>query len=242
MRMKQRTLLTYMVLVNLLLIALLAAIVIREGYAGKIVAVVTGRQTPFTQSVHYRRAVQMQRQPVSQAMAGSDVLIAFTGDSIIESWLTSARVPRSMNLGISGDTIAGLVARADPEVIDHIPAWYIGIGVNDALKGRSMEAIAASVARLAASYGRAQTLYWSAVLPVAGDRWNDEKEAFRRSLNAHIRKACLEMENCTFLDVPEGYTENFPAWSSDGVHPNAEGYLALTRQICRHVTCSPERP
>ena len=182
------------------------------------------------------------RRQIAQALASSDVRIAFIGDSIVEGWLTSAVVARSINLGIGRDTIPGMMARTDPQLIQHVPTWYIGIGINDAIRDRDPALIPELVEQISSAYGAADSLIWRAALPVAGDGWDADREAFRRQLNTQSQAACDQLPNCTFLETPEGYVENVAAWTSDGLHPNAEGYRALTDQLCQVITCLTDGP
>lgn len=237
--MKKRAGCKVSVLVNMVLVAVVMVIATHEGYWGKFTRALTGAAAPAALSGHYARTVAAHRIRLAQAMDGPETRVAFIGDSTVEMWLASARVPNSINLGISGDTMAGVLARADARAIAHIPVWYLGIGVNDAIRGTDPALIPDYVAELAETFGQADTLYWRAVLPVAGDRWDDRKEVFRTALNSRIREACARMQTCVFLDAPEDYVQNFPDWSSDGIHPNVDGYRALTRQLCRHIACQP---
>lgn len=230
------------VLLNLLLVAAVVAIAMKEGYWSKAFGPAAATRVPVTETLRYRQMVGVHQRLISQAMAGSEVRVAFIGDSIIQGWLTSAMVPQSINLGIGGDTIPGLLARTNPGAIDRIPVWVLSIGANDARRGRQVDTIPDYVARLAASYGGAERLFWRAVLPVERDDWDAEMETFRTSLNTHSREACAEMENCTYLDAPRDYAENIAARSTDGLHPNVDGYRALTQQICAHLVCAPEGP
>lgn len=228
------------ILLNALLLAAVTVIATHEGYWGKVIGRITGTPVRLEGTRHYARAIDLQQKHLAQALARPDMQVAFTGDSIIEQWLPGSVVPNSINLGISGDTLARLAERADIAAIEHIPVWYVGIGINDALRDADVRKIPEEVATLAAIYGRAGTLYWHAVLPVERDDWGEPNEEFRTALNARARETCKQMDNCVFLDTPDGYARNIQAWTRDGVHPNADGYLVLSRQICQFITCLPK--
>lgn len=237
--MKLRHFCRFSILLNALLLAAVAGVAAHEGYWRKVAGIVTGPPVRLEKTRSYARSIDLQRKHLAQALARPDMRIAFTGDSTIEQWLPGSVVSSSINLGISGDTLAGLSARADIEAIEHIPVWYVGIGINDALRDADVRKIPEEVAKLAAIYGRADTLYWRAVLPVERDNWGEPNEVFRTALNARIRETCLQMDNCVFLDTPDGYSRNIEAWTRDGLHPNTDGYLVLSRQICQFITCLP---
>ncbi|WP_299899766.1 GDSL-type esterase/lipase family protein [uncultured Ruegeria sp.] len=237
--MKKRTGNRILLVANLVLTLLLAAVLVKTGYLSKTVRKFTGAHVPVTETDHYKLMVWLHERPISQALASSDIKIAFIGDSIIEGWLTSNILPYSLNLGISRDTTPGLIARAKPELIAHVPTWYLGIGVNDALAATPPEEIAGYVAQLNTVFMPAERLIWRAVLPVTGASWTAEMEAFRTAFNKAALQACQEMVNCTFLTPPDGYEENIVSWTSDGLHPNSIGYRQLAQQLCTEVSCSP---
>lgn len=223
---------------NLVLILALAAVLIRTGYLAKTVRKLTGAHTPVTETKHYQTMVWLHKRPISQALASPNIQIAFIGDSIIEGWLTSNIVSNALNLGISRDTTQGLIARVHPELITHVPVWYLGVGVNDALNDTPLEEIPKYVTQLADVFTSVDRLIWRAVLPVAGETWTIENEAFRTAYNIAAQQACLEMGNCTFLNSPPGYSDNIDKWTSDGLHPNPIGYRHLTQQLCAEIKCS----
>lgn len=228
-----------MLVANLVLTLVLAVVLVKTGYLSKTVRIFTGTHIPVTETDHYKLMVWLHERPISQALASPDIQIAFIGDSIIEGWLTSNILPNSLNLGISRDTTPGLIARAKPELIAHVPTWYLGIGVNDALTATRPEEIAGYVTQLKTVFMPAERLIWRAVLPVNGASWTAEKEAFRTAFNTAAQKACQEMANCTFLAAPDGYGENIVDWTSDGLHPNAIGYRQLAQQLCEEISCAP---
>lgn len=235
--MRQRTKIRSLVVANILLVALIATVATREEYWTKAIAKVTGNRPPVTETRRYKSMSVAQQNLIAQVMAGADVQIAFTGDSTVEGWLTSAAVPRSINLGISGDTIPGLLARTDAETVARIPTWYVAIGVNDALRNRDPREIPQLVAQLADTFGPAERLFWRAVLPVTRQDWEARQEAFRVALNARISDTCAAMENCTYLPAPQDDPGFAGDWTHDGLHPNPDGYFALTRQVCRYIPC-----
>jgi len=235
--MKQRIKLWKLLLINFVLIFVLALVFAREDYLDKAARKVTGAHTPPNETPHYRTTVRIQERLVSQALVSSDVQIALIGDSIIEGWLTSAVVPKSVNLGVSRDDIPGLISRTNTDLVEHVPIWYLGIGVNDAFADAVIDDIPDYVERLTAIFGPADRLIWRAVLPVTGESWNDRQEEFRRALNSAASLACQDMPNCTFLEPPVGYSTNIAEWTTDGLHPNPVGYQKLTEQLCSVIPC-----
>ncbi|NOD93906.1 hypothetical protein GS636_14040 [Ruegeria sp. HKCCD4884] len=240
--MKKQMGIQLLLLTNLLLFLTLTAVLIKTGYLSKTIRKFSGASIPVTETNHYKRMVWLHERPTSQALASPDIQIAFIGDSIIEGWLTSNVVKNSLNLGISRDTTPGLIARVNPELIAHIPVWYLAIGVNDAMTNTPLEEVPGFVAQLADTFAPANTLIWSAVLPVKDATWTPENEAFRSAFNAAAQQACANMKTCTFLAPPLEYGDNVRDWTSDGLHPNALGYAHLAQQLCAHVPCQSNQP
>lgn len=223
--------------INLVLILAVCLIAVREDYFSKAFRRLSGQPTPVAESSHYKAMEAIHRRPISQALSSNDIKIAFTGDSIVEGWLTSAAVPRSLNLGIGRDTLSGLLARTNVELVLHIPAWYIGIGINDVVRGTDRKAVQKQLDELFQVYGQAQILYWREALPVEGEGWSAAREQSRQEMNAYARRRCDELSNCIFLTAPEEFEKNVNLWTSDGLHPNELGYRALTGQLCQFTQC-----
>lgn len=240
--MKQRIKVWTLLLINVALLVMLALVFIREDYFDRAARKITGAPIPPQETIYFQTRVRLHERTLSQALATSQVQIAVTGDSIIEGWLTSAVLPKSINLGISRDDIPNLLSRTNPELVQHIPIWYLGIGVNDALTGADITNIPAYIEQLSGVFALADTLIWRAVLPVAGENWTDTQEEYRAAFNSAASLACQKMPNCTFLEPPTGYAENVSEWTSDGLHPNPEGYRRLTEQLCSIVSCFSDAP
>ncbi|WP_425081216.1 SGNH/GDSL hydrolase family protein [Ruegeria arenilitoris] len=240
--MKQRIKVWTLLSLNFALIIVLALVFIREDYFVRVARKITGSPTPPQETIYYQTKVRLQERTLSQALETSQVQVAVTGDSIIEGWLTSAVLPKSINLGISRDDVPGLLSRTKPELVQHIPIWYLGIGVNDALTGAEITDIPAYIKQLSAVFAQADTLIWRAVLPVSGENWTDTQEKYLEAFNSAASLACRQMPNCTFLEPPAGYAENVSEWTSDGLHPNPEGYQRLTEQLCAIVPCFSDAP
>ncbi len=174
-----------------------------------------------------------------------EVRIVFMGDSITEFW-DKSRVglfanPALINRGISGQTTPQMLLRFRQDVVDLKPrAVVILAGTND-IAGNTgpatIEMIAgniASMAEIAQVHGIKVVL--SAVLPAAGFYWAPEQRPAARiaDLNAALRELAAQ-RSYVFVDYHSamktsdlGLRKEF---SDDGVHPNAAGYLVMTRLI-----------
>lgn len=217
-------------------LGLLIAVLIRENYPSKLLRAATGRPAPVTQSAHYQQMLPIHARLLDQVKNGAEVELAFVGDSIIEGWLTASYFPQSLNLGIGRDTISGLLARIDSETVRLVPVWYLGIGINDVLREYDLDSLPGLVSQLSMNFGPARILIWRAALPVQRPGWGTAHEQHRTQYNELAQAACARIPNCTFLPAPAGFVQNIQDWTYDGLHPNADGYKALTEQARTHLS------
>jgi hypothetical protein len=227
-------------LANLLLAVGLATVAVREDYHRKLAARLFGATSPAGDATHYRHRLFLQRRLIEQALEGAPLDIVFIGDSIIERWLTSARVDRSLNLGISGDTLSGVARRLDADLLEAAPVWYLGAGINDVLRGVPASRQQEGIDRITSALAGVERLIWRAALPVGGAGWSAADEEARQVLNRRFEIACAGLPNCRFLEAPTGYGSELASLTEDGLHPNAAGYRLLTTQLCglEKVRCS----
>lgn len=214
----------------LFLIACLLFVLIREDYPQRLWRFVLQQPTPVTLSEHYRTMTRVHAGRMEQSRE-TPLQLAFAGDSIIEMWMTPLSFPNSVNLGIGRDTLAGLSARIQPGMIAQARIWYLGIGINDVLRQRSPAQMQTDITRLSAQFKGAELLIWRAALPVARPDWSPRHETLRQAYNDMARRACQALPRCHFLPAPPLYAQQIRVWTTDGLHPNAEGYGALSRQL-----------
>lgn len=171
------------------------------------------------------------------ARSGATVLL---GDSLTERgpWAELLGDPSIQNRGISGDTTAGILARA-PDIAAQQPARVLLLaGVNDLAAGESVPAIAArygailDVFRTAAPSAR---LYCEGVLPVRPPAAPATMRNDRiRELNEALR-AVAAPRACTFVDLSPAVADESGAldarFTLDGVHLTGAGYAAWARAI-----------
>lgn len=195
---------------------------------------------PNYETEFYRKMTVYHDREVSQIHPEQTVL-AFVGDSIVQSWhlegieATIDHRPSTINLGIGSDTIDGLALRVTEHYTTTIQNWYLAIGVNDAARGAQVDEIPRQIERLQSIFENANTLYWQAVLPTS-NQLSDTAEEYRIALNLAIQDTCNQMDNCTFVPVPQVFAENVAELTSDGVHPNASGYAVLNTAAARVIS------
>lgn len=145
--------------------------------------------------------------------------ISFVGDSHVERgpwWI----LPDVANYGISGAGTADVLSR-----IDRIEAgrFIVLVGVNDIVSGRKPPDVAADIGKIVA--GRTTTLL--SVLPVRG-RYAGHNQAIAE-LDALLPEVCSE-PSCNLIDTWTIMAEDgelAARYTNDGLHLNADGYLAL---------------
>lgn len=166
--------------------------------------------------------------------------VVFMGDSITEGWadqpfLTSNQA--FVGRGISGQTAAQMLVRFRADVIDLHPAVvHIMAGTNDVAQNNGAETLAEiegyikSMVELAQANGIRVIL--ASIPPAADFYWHKGlKPAPKiRALNDWLRaySACHNLIYADYwsaLRAPDGGMK--PAYSEDGVHPNAAGYRAM---------------
>jgi lysophospholipase L1-like esterase len=160
--------------------------------------------------------------------------VLFVGDSITQGLYVARVTEAAVNLGISGDTTIGVLARL-PRLtcVPRARAVVMAIGVND-LRLRSNEEILANFGRILRELpGR---VVWSAVLPVderAAASWHGYNQRIRE-LNADMRKASCGL--VTFVDAGELLADalgNLRYHVGDGVHLDARGYAIWAAELRR---------
>lgn len=211
--------------------AMLIAVLLREDYPTRVLRSALGQPTPIGETAHYQAMVRVHTYHLAQISEPHPARLALVGDSVIENWMTAPFFANSLNLGIGRDTTEGVLQRIDQQMIPRAQTWLLAVGVNDILRGQTQGEIDASIRNLATTFAHAEFLIWKAILPVGREDWTEDHEKLRIHYNARARAMCGSMPSCIFLPMPIGYQENLKAWTTDGLHPNTDGYKALTQQL-----------
>lgn len=181
--------------------------------------------------------------------------IVFFGDSITENCDVKKYYPeyKALNRGISGNTTVDLLGRMDVSVFAVNPSKVVLlIGVNDMMnEGKRPEEVAENyekiVVQLKKNLPNTQLICQS-VYP----GWDGDKSKERFGLVfpiAHLATDIVSLNKmiqdiCTRHDVPyvdihsllknSDNTMN-PAYCFDGVHPNEQGYLVITKELKKYI-------
>lgn len=177
---------------------------------------------------------------LSQTIDGSQVVLI--GNSITEFWVELRPgffdAEHLLGRGISGQVSSQMLARFRQDVLNLQPQIVvINCGTNDIAENNgeydediTMDNIE-SMTELAQAHGIQVVL--SSVLPADGFCWNTRvKDAVEkiRHLNRRVSEYC-ERNHLVYIDyyslmaTPSGALN--PAYTEDGVHPNAAGYEVM---------------
>ena len=180
-------------------------------------------------------------QPPSQP-AKAPLRIAFLGDSITDGYTYPQLVRDSLaksraidvvaiNAGIGGDTMPGMEARLERDVLDHHPDLVtISAGANDAARGVTPEAYEKSM-RAAVEALQARQIRVILLTPVwlphkEPGRMEQYEEAIRR-IAADKKLAVAEVTATMAAAAAAGH----PQHAVDGHHPNYAGQQSVARAV-----------
>jgi hypothetical protein len=158
---------------------------------------------------------------------------AMLGDSITEemtAWREAFPGAAIVNLGISGDTTAGVLQRLDTVIATGAGTVFLLIGIND------LQILGGAPAEVAARHAEIRRRLTQAGMRVVVLSLFTGKTGLRAGVadvNARLEKSCAAPA-CRFVDLNAALSENGllkPAYTYDGVHLTAEGYKAWVRRI-----------
>lgn len=171
--------------------------------------------------------------------------VVFMGDSITEGWdrdhQTIFASPLRINRGISGQTTSQMLARFRQDVIALEPETVVLLGGTNDIAGNGgpvsdavLRGNIQSMVELAKAHGVRVILL---SVPPADRFWwaTDVHPAARIRQHNAWAKAYADSVGARFVDIhtplstPEGAMA--PAYSGDGVHPNAAGYAVIERTL-----------
>jgi lysophospholipase L1-like esterase len=171
-------------------------------------------------------AILLAAQP---AIAGSQVV--FLGDSIIAGMDVSAVAPNAVNMGVSGNRTAAILARVDKVPADATAIVLEG-GINDLRKGWWYNQVAANYQKILARLPRGARIYLVGVLPLDEThlnlRWWFVDNRKIADVNADLAALCRRYPNCVVIPPLPALGPNDTV--GDGVHPNAAGYAKIAME------------
>jgi len=179
---------------------------------------------------------------------GEGPLVAFLGDSLTSGWklredeawpallsrtlAERGRPIRVLNAGVSGELAAEGLARL-PDVLAHDPdVLVVGLGINDALHGRSLEEAEAALRQILEDGGAS-----GAHLLLVGTRIPEERHGAEYARRFEEKYARLAAEHKVPLvpDLLAGVAGHEELLFPDGLHPNAAGHVRLAETVRPHL-------
>lgn len=168
------------------------------------------------------------------------------GDSITAQgeWAELFPEEKILNLGLSGDTSAGLLNRLDDVVGRKPRVVLLMIGINDFLRDIPLELVAAHIQFIASRLAE------NGILPVVqstlyvSNGIGKEINGRIKALNSLLRAWCTE-KGIIYVDPNNALSENealLSRFSYDGLHLNGEAYVVWREVIKDYVQRPPLGP
>lgn len=154
--------------------------------------------------------------------------VIFLGDSITDEMNWSAAFPEksTINLGINGDTTAGVLKRLESIINIQADQMFLMIGINDLFRGRSVQGILERYQLIITSLqSSVNTLYVQSVLPVTYR--NFELDTQIQEINRALERMASEYTHVIYVDLyskmeVDGVLNQ--EYTNDGIHLTADGY------------------
>ena len=179
---------------------------------------------------------------------GEGPLVAFLGDSLTSGWRLSeseawpallgrtlaerGRPIRVLNAGVSGELAAQGHARLG-DVLAHEPdVLVVALGINDALRGRSLEEAETALHRILEE-GRASGVR----LLLVGTRIPEERHGaeYARCFEEMYARLTAEHKVALVPDLLDGVAGHEELLFPDRLHPNAAGHVRLAETVRPHL-------
>jgi lysophospholipase L1-like esterase len=173
--------------------------------------------------------------------------IIFLGNSITDhvDWQELLGLPEARNRGISGDITFGVLERLDEVIEGHPAKVFLLIGINDISRNIPDSVILANQLKIVQRIKNGSPgtkIYLQTLLPV-NNTFNKFKNHYNKdghiaAVNEGLKKIALA-EKLTLIDLhplfldKEGRLDK--AYTTDGLHPNAAGYLVWKKVLLPYL-------
>lgn len=225
----------------LLLLSITLNLLVVGGYALKRLRSVQAKASPYHTSTRWQsRYHQLHPLPID---SGATV---FIGNSLVEYFTLEEYFPnhKIFNRGISGDHTEGLLYRLN-DILDYHPGKVLlCIGINDLISGKRVDLTVRNYKEILTRINRIhpQPEIWCHSLPPVAKNFtytrvsnlNDSINKF----NQQIHHLSIEFQT-HYLPLHDLLTKEGslnPAYSYDGIHPNAAGYEQWAKKIKNTLT------
>jgi lysophospholipase L1-like esterase len=167
--------------------------------------------------------------------------IVMLGDSITASgdWVKLLKQPNILNLGIGGDSSAGVLNRLNQIIARKPRTVFLMIGINDLFNDIPLDLIERHIQLIASQ------LVKNGIKPIIQStlfvQGNSDLNAKIRALDDNLRQWCAERK-INFVDLNEVLSSNGSLRadvSDDGVHLNNNGYVLWRDAIRCYIDDAP---
>jgi acyl-CoA thioesterase I len=138
---------------------------------------------------------------------------------------------RVVNAGVSGDTSAGGLRRVDWVLKTHPEIVIVALGANDGLRGLSVAALQANLARIVERLQAAGARVLLAGMRVPPNYGDDYARAYARVFPDVARKTGAALAPFLLDGVAAVAALNQP----DGIHPTAAGHQRIAERLWPHL-------
>lgn len=153
--------------------------------------------------------------------------VLFVGSSSIQGLDVGAVVDRAVNLGIGGDTVAGVLERWPARAVEQARAVVLAIGFND-LAHEPVAAVRDRFAELLARVPAGVPVVISGIQSIGAAAVADRPGLDGRiaELDQAYRALCADRSRCHYVDTPAALARcsGEPVHESDGIHLGPAGY------------------
>lgn len=165
----------------------------------------------------------------------------FIGDSHIQGLNTSLASKYSVNYGIGGDDISGVINRLVLYTSNTTPKNIIlMIGINDILHNIPFSKIHNNIKQLSNTLPSKSNIFWMEIMPINTPRDTEYYNPLIKKINNLIKTYCNEMENCNYVKTPKILIKDLNLNkiynTGDGVHLNKDGYKHLINHLKNKVS------
>lgn len=152
--------------------------------------------------------------------------------ALIEQRIRAAGLPWTvLNAGVSGDTSAGALRRADAILRDPVGLLVLWIGGNDGLRGQDTGALKRNVTQILASAKAKQVPVMLVEMHMPPNLGRDYTRAFSAVFTDVARELSVPLIPFA-LDGTAGEEDMNLA---DGIHPNARGHQKIAEHLWRYL-------
>ena len=230
---------------NLVLLALLIALCIKEGYPRRILSALNAPE--HVSSSEKKISYWFNRDKLFEAFPEDSSAIVFIGTSLTQNFELAELFHNASlkNRGIMGDVTQGVLQRLKPVTNGHPKKIIIELGINDVLMQVPEDTLLKNYERIMRDFGinsPRSKVYVQSVLPISATRLFPGVNALDVndriiSVNTALKKMAKTYD-ATYIDLYSHFTIGKALnddYTFDGLHLNGKGYLVWRDLLIPYV-------